>query len=167
MTAPMRNALVPLRDGVIARAQREADAELRVARREAETLIAEAREASSAAVDKAVARGREDAAAARSAEEARRRRSERAVELAAQREAFEELIGEVTARLSQLDDQALRDRLRGRVRSALGSEAEVVDAPGGGVIGRVPGRLVDLSFRTAAARAVEELGADVERLWTP
>lgn len=130
-------------------------------------MVANARKTAQAIIDDAAEQARAGANAMLATEEARSRQAARAVELVAQREVFEELTTEVTTSLARRGDPVLRDRLATRVRTVLGGGAQVRDAPGGGVIGEASGRLLDLSFHTAAARGVEELGADVERLWAP
>ncbi|MGW3472141.1 hypothetical protein ACWDKQ_27580 [Saccharopolyspora sp. NPDC000995] len=167
MSASVQAALVPLRESLVARARHEAERNLHEARQEARVMIANARETAQAILDDAAAQGRADANAMLAAEKARSRQAARAVELVAQREVFEELTNAVTTSLARRGDPALRDRLATRARTVLGHGAQVRDAPGGGVIGEAPGRLLDLSFHMAAARAVEELGADVERMWAP
>ncbi|SDZ17946.1 hypothetical protein SAMN05216215_105034 [Saccharopolyspora shandongensis] len=167
MSSSVRAALAPLREALVTRAGREAERDLHAARQEAGELIAKAQVTAQTILDDAAARGRTDADAVLAAERTRGRRAARTVELVARREAFEELTNEVVASLARRDDPALRDRLVSRARRVLGNDAQVCDAPGGGVIGEAPGQLLDLSFHTAAVRAVEELGADVEGLWVP
>jgi hypothetical protein len=115
------------------------------------------------------ARGQHDADAALGVARARSRRDARAAELAAQREAYQRLCNAVTVRVRQLRDgpeyPTLREQLTAWVRAALGDEAVITEAVGGGVIGQTPHRVVDCSLDAVADWAVGLLGAEVEGLW--
>jgi vacuolar-type H+-ATPase subunit E/Vma4 len=68
----------------------------------------------------------------------------------------------------QPDYPALLERLSAAARSQLGDDAElVVDPPGrGGVIARRGEASVDYTLAAMADRVIDDLGADLERLWT-
>jgi hypothetical protein len=51
----------------------------------------------------------------------------------------------------------VRARLVAAIHERLGPRAAVRDAPGGGVVGEVPGRRLDLSLAAFADRAVDRI----------
>ena len=61
----------------------------------------------------------------------------------------------------------LRVRLAAQARQLAGPGAVVTEAPEGGVVAVAAGRRWDLSLPALAERAVDALGPEVERLWTP
>ena len=54
----------------------------------------------------------------------------------------------------------------GRAQLA-GPDAEISEPPEGGVVAVAAGRRWDFSLPALAGRAVDALGPEVERLWTP
>ncbi|HVV20474.1 MAG TPA: hypothetical protein VHF06_13635, partial [Pseudonocardiaceae bacterium] len=92
----------------------------------------------------------------------------RAAELRAASDAYRELRDRVTERVAHWCARpATRSLLAARARAALGADAVVSDARDGGVVATVAGRRLDLSARTIAVTAVDALGADVAKLWSP
>ncbi|HEY6749358.1 MAG TPA: hypothetical protein VI357_27040 [Mycobacteriales bacterium] len=162
-------ALAPVRAALIASAEADAAALLATADG-AGGAVAEARERAAELVARARAEGAANAAAVLAADRARAHRDGRRIVLAAQREAYEQLRRQARAAVTALRADPGYDRLRarlvGRVEAVLGPGATIVEHPGGGVVGSVPGRRCDLSLPAIADRAVDALGPEVERLWT-
>lgn len=162
------SALQPVRVALIHGAEADAERELVQARQTAGAELAEAWATAAAILERAADAGRVDADAVIAAERTAARRSARAVELAAQREVYEELRRRVAAAVARLaEDPALRGRLVAAVRARLGPDATVLEAAGGGVVGVAAGRRVDLSLVAVAERAVDALGGEVCELWAP
>ncbi|WP_237108777.1 V-type ATP synthase subunit E family protein [Nonomuraea sp. MG754425] len=166
-----RDALAPLA-GALSR-QAEADARLIVARAEDEAagLVAAARQDAgtilAAARSEGAAQAETDAVTTRIAAERRARR----MELAARREALDELRARSAAAVRALRDDPcyprLLDRLGVLARASGGADLVVEEQPDGGVLAAGPGRRVDCTLGALAARAVDALGAEAERLWAP
>ena len=166
LTDPRLLAVQPVRDALLARAERDsrriraaADADgqraLAAARAEADRLVAAAR-----------ADGEADAAARLAVQRASTRRAARATVLEAQRAAYRELRRQasVTVR-GLLDDPACRSRLVAELRRRLGAAADVRDDPGGGLVARTAdGRSIDASVGALVDRALADL--DLDALWT-
>ncbi|MCX5062720.1 hypothetical protein OG895_35215 [Streptomyces sp. NBC_00201] len=146
---------------------------LRAARAEADALLAAADDEAQAAAILAEARrlGEADAAAARDAARARSRRAARARELVTRRECWEELGRRVERGVGDLrrtdSYPGLRVRLTAYVRDALGPDARITEALGGGVVGEAAGRRLDCSLAAFARRALERTGTEAEELWAP
>ncbi|QFY07999.1 hypothetical protein GBF35_16105 [Nonomuraea phyllanthi] len=168
MTA-MRDALAPVAEAlsrqaekdtreIMARAEEEAAALVAAARQEARTLLADARAAGAAQAEA-------DAVTERSHAE----RRARGIELAARREALDHLLTRAVAAVRTLRDDPcyprLLDRLSALARDAGGAGMVVTEHPGGGVVAEGQGRRVDCTLDALARRAVDALGAEVERLW--
>ncbi len=145
---------------MVAEADADAEATLVAAQREADAIRAAAR-----------AEGESDAAALLAAERARVRRQARAVILAAQREAYDELRSQVVQGLSALRDGPgygpWRDRLAERARKVLGADAVVSEPPDGGVLAETNGRRALYTLVGLANHVIDTMGADVEGLWSP
>ncbi|MCK2218318.1 hypothetical protein MF672_031675 [Actinomadura sp. ATCC 31491] len=140
---------------VRSRTEEQAAGRVAAARREAGELLAAAR-----------AEGLAQAAAEDKAERVKAEREARRLVLAAQGDALEELRSRAAAAARVLrDDQALLQRLRRLVRDRLGEDGTVREHPDGGFVGQAPGRRVDAGLPTLAGQAIDELGAEVERLW--
>lgn len=62
----------------------------------------------------------------------------------------------------------LLDHLERLARSQLGADEVIERDPegAGGIIGHLDGRRVDYTLATLADRALDQLGDDIERLWT-
>lgn len=163
-----RLALAPLRQALLASAQADVARELAEAQRQATALVTRAEARAEKVLAAAVSAGKEDAEAVITARRNEARRQARMSELATQREAYDELRRQVADHLARLAaDPQRRERLANQVHQLLGPAATVQDAPGGGVIGRSPGRQVDLGVRALADRAVHDLGGELAGLWTP
>ncbi|WIY00519.1 hypothetical protein QRX60_41750 [Amycolatopsis mongoliensis] len=167
-TAAAGTALAPLRAALLARAVAGAAREAADADHEAAELISRARARATEIEETARAAGLADARSLTRNQHNRARRRARALELATQREIYDELRRTVAGELARLmAEPGRRDRLAERVRAILGPGATVVDAPGGGPAGLAGDRRIDLSARTVAGQAVDELGDEVRQLWTP
>lgn len=167
---PFPVALAPVRAELLRRARSDADRARREAESAAAALLAEATARGDAVLAAAAARGEADAAEVRSVRRARLRHQVRGGELTAQREVYEELTGQVTELVCALrhepDYPLLRDRLAARARERLGPDAVITEHPEGGIVARAAGRRLDYSLPGFAARAVDELGADIVGLWS-
>lgn len=165
------DALDPVRGELLRAARADADALLAEARQQAATVVDTARDQARDVVEEARRRGEEDGAAAGEAALVQARRAARAQELAARGEAWAELHRRVADAVRGLRRSpgypALRTALEERARRLLGPGATVEEHPAGGVIGRTPGRLVDLGLDALALRAVDRLGPRAETLWGP
>jgi hypothetical protein len=163
--------LLAVRTALLARAAADAQRLHAEADADADEIITRARAEADAIRTEARAQGEADAAAELVAERARARRQARGVVLRAQRECFDELrTRAVLAAASLRDDPSYSewcDRMRSRLRSALGDEVIISEHPAGGLLGEVPGRRVELTLAGLAEQALNDLGPDVERLWSP
>lgn len=175
MRAPAREevqgALEPLRAELLRAARADATSQLADAERDAMAVLDDARSTATAILDEARRQGEADGADAAAAAATRARRDARGRDLAVRAESYEELRARVIERVRQLrrtpDYPGVRDRLTDLARRMLGPDAAVAEHPDGGVVGRCPGRRVDLTLGTLAARALDRAGAEVEHLWTP
>ncbi|ETK32837.1 V-type ATP synthase subunit E [Microbispora sp. ATCC PTA-5024] len=167
----IRNALAPVADALLRQARREADEILAEAGRDAARTIDAARLTAQEMIADARAHGLAEARAQAAAVRARARRQARGVELAARREALEELRGRALTAVRGLRDDPCYPRLVKRLgelaRESGGDDLVVREHPDGGVVAEGRGRRVDCSLDALAARAVDRLGAEVERLWAP
>jgi hypothetical protein len=151
--APVRRAITEAarrrEQEALDRAGAEADAVLAAAAAEAGDLLAQAR-----------AEGARTGAEQAALEAARVRRDAHRTVLAARTAARADLSRRVAAAVEALSTDprypALRARLAAECRDRLGPDAEVVEAPGGGVVGRAGSRRLDLSLAVLAALAAEE-----------
>ncbi len=166
MTAQQQEALAPVRAALLTSARAAVQRELSAAHLDAEATLAQARAQARSILDTAAEEGRADAATSIAAEHEQARRQARTVELAAQRESYDELLRHVTAAVARaFAEPDTRDQLVAAIGAQLGPDAIVRDAPGGGVTGEVAGRLVDFGARAVAGRAVDALGDEVRALW--
>ncbi|MFC3890743.1 hypothetical protein ACFOWZ_04605 [Lentzea rhizosphaerae] len=162
------DALAPVIAALLARARTEAEQELADARREADSTLAEARTEARRILSEAAAAGRAAAAESIVIEHERARREARALELAVQREIYDDFAHRVAGAVSRaFTDPLMRARLVASVRAELGPDASVRDGDGGGVLGVAPGRRLDLGVQAVTERAVEALGDEVRELWAP
>lgn len=174
MTAPTREmtaALAPLREALLRRAEADAGRTLAQARRAAAEIVGAAELQAAESAEQARARGAAEAAEVLAAERARTRRAVRSAELAARAAAYERLRAEVVAAVrgvrTERDYPRLRERLAAEARRLLGQDAEITDAPNGGVYGRVAGARVDRTLDAVAERAVSALGPEFDGMWGP
>ncbi|MFD8234778.1 hypothetical protein ACFV20_23250 [Streptomyces sp. NPDC059696] len=164
-------ALEPVRAQLLAAARAEARALVSAADEEAAAVLREGEARVQEIHAAARGHGEADAAAVRAATRVRSRRAARARELAARREAWEELRRQVVRDVGRLRDSedypGLRDRLTAYVRGVLGPEARVSEAADGGVVGERAGRRIDMSLTSLADRLLERAAREVEELWAP
>lgn len=161
--------LAPLRAALLARAREDAAAALREADETAAATLAEAREEAEAILAEARAKGAQEAAVVAAAERARASRAARELVLTARRRAYDELRARARSAVEQLsDDEAalLREAVRALIRAELGPRAGITEAAAG-VVGQIPGRRVTYRLADLADRLVDDLGTDVEGLWSP
>ena len=167
----MRVALAPVRAALLRRDREDAAGITAEARRQAEAALARARSEASAQLASAREAGRAQAVPLAAALRSRGRRGARAAVLNAQHDAYEELRAQVRASVASLRGKPGYDLLVKRLREdagrAAGPGATVSEAPGGGVIARAPGIVVDCSLSRLADAAVDALGGQVTRLWAP
>ncbi|HEY1346342.1 MAG TPA: hypothetical protein VGF54_15250 [Streptosporangiaceae bacterium] len=167
----MHAALAPVRAALLRRAREEAAGITARARRQADDALAQARGDAAAQLASAREAGRAQALPLAAALRSQGRRGAQAAVLSAQREAYEELRAQVRASLASLcggpEYGLLVKRLREDAARAAGPGATVTEAPGGGVIARGPGIVVDCSLPRLADAAVDALGGQVTQLWAP
>lgn len=168
---PVDAGLEPVRAALLAAAGADAAAVLAAADEDAAATMVAARAQVADLATTARAEGAADATAMLSADRARGRREARRIELAARQEMWDQLRDRARATVTALQaDPAydrLRDRLAAQARQLAGPGAVVTEAPEGGVVAVAAGRRWDLSLPALAERAVDALGPEVERLWTP
>ncbi|MFG2549391.1 hypothetical protein ACGFWF_05495 [Streptomyces sp. NPDC048581] len=163
------DALHPVRVELLRAARSDAEAVLARAEREADALLDRARAEARSILDEARRQGEADGADAARDLLVRARRDARSRTLAARREAHERLRREATERVRELRGTkgyaSLQERLERRARVLLGPGADVSEHANGGVVGRGPGRRVDLSLTALADRVLDRMGAEVRSLW--
>jgi hypothetical protein len=164
-------ALAPVRAELVHRAREQAAAITARARRQAAEALDQAHRDAGRQLTQATAAGQAQAAPLAAAVRTQGRREARAILLAVQRAAYEELRARVAAEAASLRDgpgyAALLARLRLDASQAAGPGAVLTEAPGGGIIARGPGIVVDCSLPRLAEAAVAALGDQVAWLWTP
>jgi vacuolar-type H+-ATPase subunit E/Vma4 len=170
-TTEVLAALRPVREALLRRAEADAERCLAAARTDAAEVVEAAEREAADLSELARARGAAEADEVLAAERAAARRTVRSAELAARTVAYDRLRTEVVAALRALsggpDYPILRERLAAEARRVLGDDAEIVDAPGGGVYGRTASGRVDCSLDAFAERAVAALGPELDGLWSP
>lgn len=158
---PLRlaDALVPVREALLASARDDAAATRSRSTADARTALASAAEQAEQIRRRARLEGIADADAAVAADRRDAQRDARAMVLRARREAYDRLREAARARVRALRDEpdfpAARQRLEGAVHARLGPDARIVDSPDGGLIGVTAGRRLDLSLRHFADRATD------------
>lgn len=157
--------LEPVRAALIARARSDAAAMRAAAQVDARRAMADAQQQADAMLADARAQGRADAAAQLAVEQSRSRRAARAVVLAAQRTAYDELRDRARAAVRELMAvPASRAHLELLIRDRLGDDAVVRVQQDGGLLGETPdGRRLDASVRALVDGALA--GLDMEQLW--
>lgn len=165
------SALAPVRAAMLRGARDRAAAAIQQARIDAEDLVAEAAAAASRSVAEAAEAGRRQAIPLAAARRNRARRDAQSIRLGARREAYERFQAQVRAAVSGLRHgpgyDLLERQLRELATSVAGPGATLTEAPGGGVIARTPGIVVDCSLPRLADAAVAALGPLVTGLWAP
>jgi hypothetical protein len=166
-TDPLAAVRVALLARATADAQRvvaAANAEVAEALRSAEDRAADIRHT-------AAAEAAADAAVIEAEARAATRRQERAIVLAAQLTAYEQLRARsrdaVRALRTDPGYPDLLTRLEAVARDRLGPEAVLTEDPEGGIVGSGGGRRLVLTLDAVADRAVEALAAEAEELWQP
>jgi len=158
---PLNLALRPLADALLAAAAEDAGRVTAAAAQASAQALAQAREQAEEILREARRQGAADADTMRAAAQAGVRRQARGELLRAQREVYEQLRRQARLGAAQLRTRPEYARLRGHlaqaVWQALGGDASIYDADGGGIIGEIAGRRMDCSLASFADRAVEEL----------
>ncbi len=171
MSGEAGQALAPVRAYLLRQAEAEAARILAEARAQADSILQQARSGAAEMVGQATALGEADAAPAAAAERSRGRDQARSITLSAQREAYQDLRGQVLAAVGGLQAgpgyQHLLSRLVTIARRAAGPDAAVTVQPEGGVVARSRDIVVDCTLPRLAGLAVDELGGQVRELWTP
>jgi hypothetical protein len=171
LTTEQAAALVPIREALLADAQRDAASVIGVADADVDALRRATAEECERILQDARSRGEADAEQTLLEEQARTRRRARAVVLQARGAVYEHLrrrVQEAAADLADAPDYPLlRRRLVERAHAAVGVEARVTEAPGGGVVAEAGGRRAVLSLSALADEVLDLLGPDLERLWSP
>lgn len=166
----LANALAPVREALLADAEREARRLRSSSEQAGRDAVREATAQAERLRARARAEGAADAAAVMAAQRARSGQRARSVVLSAQREEYEALQSAARAALPRLRADAEYPRLRQRmidtIKLLLGNEADLREGDGGGVIGEAAGRRVDCSLTRFMERAVDaelaEPGVDGE-----
>ncbi|MGI5240135.1 hypothetical protein [Dactylosporangium sp. CA-139066] len=162
---PVRESLEPVRSALLHHAQADAAAVRAEAARSCTRLLTDAGAEAERLLEEARSIGRADAARLAKAEEARTRRAAHALVLAAQRDVYDDLCRRVGEALrAALEGGRLGPALAARAAAALGPDAEVEPATGGGFTARLGNRHVDCSVASLARHAVESAEA-VPELW--
>jgi vacuolar-type H+-ATPase subunit E/Vma4 len=160
VTARSADALAPVRDSLLAAARAEADRRVARAREEAAVAVERAREEAGRVLEQARADGERDAATLAEATRTRARRKARATVLHAQRDVHDELRRRAEEAVSSLRDDpaypALLDRLAARAHAVVGPDAEVAEAPEGGVVASTRGRRFVCTLPDLARDALED-----------
>lgn len=164
-------ALEPVRSRLLQDARDDAESLLAAADEDAATVLQDAEARAAEILAEARGQGAADAESALRDTRAQSRRTARARELAARRESWEELRRQVVHGVEELRRTDAYPRLRAQltehIRQVLGPDARITEAPGGGVLGEVPGRRIDCGLSSLAHRALDRTGAEVEELWAP
>jgi hypothetical protein len=164
-------ALAPVRAAMLRKASAEAAQIVAGARSAADALLEQARQDAAGMIRKAREEGQAQAAPLALAELNRGRREARAAALGAEQRARAELETRIGSAITGLKDEPgypmLRDRLAMLALQAAGPGAAVSDAPGGGVVARAPGVLVDCSLPRLARRAIDALAPRIADLSAP
>jgi hypothetical protein len=164
-------ALAPLRDALLADARAETARLLATAEADAAAELAATQARADATLAEARAEGEADAVAVLTGDRARANRRARATVLRARSDAYQALRAGSQAAMRDLRRGAeyprLLDRLAAVARAELGPSATFVEDASGGVLAEAEGRRLDYSLTGFADRAVDALGSDLERLWSP
>jgi vacuolar-type H+-ATPase subunit E/Vma4 len=162
--------LDPVRDALLADADRDANATRAAADDDAASTVAAARAAVERLLAAARADGEAEARVVSASELARAHRAAREVVLQARRAAYDRLRASVRDAASRLratpEYEALIDGLTRVAREQLGEDPAVtVDDDVGGIVARVGSRTVDYRLPVVAERCLAAIGPAVETLW--
>jgi hypothetical protein len=162
--------LLPVREFLLRRARDDAAAIVAAATRDAAATTAAARRRAAETLAAARSAGEADGAVAAGERRARMHRQARRIVQAARRDAYHLLLDRCRSAAGALKHEPgypeLLARLTEAAAAAAGKGARVTERPAGGVVAEGGGRRVDLTLDRLAVRAVEELGSEVEQLWT-
>ena len=163
-------ALAPVREALLASAQADADREVAAAEAQVREILARADARARDIVDEARRQGGAEAAAASAVTAGRMRRGARAVVLAAQRAAHENLVVACREAVGSLrTDPAwpqVQSGLSAVARAAVGDDAVVTATPSG-VVAAAGSRRAELTLEGLAERMLERLSDEVPGLWAP
>jgi vacuolar-type H+-ATPase subunit E/Vma4 len=169
--AGVPDPLAPLRQALLAAAERDAALAVAAADAEAEATRRDAAQEAEAIRREARTQGEADGREVLVAERARARRRARATVLSAQGDAYSTLRDDARAAVMAVRDDpdypALRDRLAAQATAMVGAGATVTESADGGVVAEAPGRRAALTLTALADQVLDTLGLDLETLWTP
>jgi vacuolar-type H+-ATPase subunit H len=158
----------PVRRAALADAYAEDERVYALARERSAAAVAAARERATVLCADTLAAARQEAD-----DEARRvvgaaRNTAHELLLAARQEVYAAVARDVARRASSRREEyrATTERLIGDARRRLGADAEIIDAPDGGIIARARGRQIDYSLPTQVSRCLAQLEDDVAGLWS-
>jgi hypothetical protein len=161
----LRDVLTPVQAALLAAARAEAEGILARAEQTARDVLEQARAQASEIQAQARARGESESADVVESQRSQAGRQARSIVLAAERAEYEALREAarhaVTGLREEPEYRLVRRRMAVTLRRLLGDEAQVHDAPGGGVVATAPGRSADLSLARLADRAVNTVFAEV------
>ncbi|GAA0717271.1 hypothetical protein Drose_18900 [Dactylosporangium roseum] len=164
-TGAVGESLRPVRDALLGRARADAAAQHADAARSCSRTLADARAEAGRILEEARSTGRADAARRNAAEAAHVRRAAHALLLAAQREIHDELGRRVAETLrAELDAGRLGPALAARAAAALGPDARVEPATGGGFTAHLDSRCVDCSVESLTRHAMSS-AERIEEVW--
>jgi hypothetical protein len=171
MTTDAGLALEPLRVALLRQAQREADAAVAAAERQAAEELSVATTAADARVAAARQRGEAEAANAAVIDDARIRQEARTLILLAETSVYDEMRRRIHEEVRRLRDDScyprLRERLEIEARARLGSDAVSHDDPMGGLVIEAGGRRIEATLDALADWALDALDVDVAAGSTP
>lgn len=167
-----RDPVAPVREALIASARRDAQATEQTAEQQARAILEQAQSQADSIRAQARAQGEADAAQVRAEQRARARRRARTQVLAGQRAALDQVRTAVHLELRRRWDdpdtrQVLRCRLVELARSQLGDDAVIADHPDAGIVATVGHRRGTFLLPDLADQVLDDLGPDIESLWTP
>lgn len=151
--------LAPVREALLRMARSDAEAVLAEADRDVAQQRTEAEDSARELVEEARRLGAADAAALADAERSRLLRETRAVQLGAQRAAYDALVAAAAdaVRAEVAGDPQVVAALADRARRELGSDAVLTPIPEGGLVAESGGRKVGLPLTALVERAVADL----------
>lgn len=160
-------ALAPVRAALLAAARAEVGGMVADTDARAAEAVADAEKQALRIRERAREDGSADAAAALAVGRSRSHRRGRAVVLGVRREAYERLRAEAETAVAAIADEAdypaIRDILVTAARGVLGPDADIRGVDGGGIIGRLGDRSVDLSLAGFARRAADAVAIELDQ----
>lgn len=167
----LADPLAAVRAAILAQATDDAERAVAAADRDVAARLAGVEEEVARNLESVRMTADRDAAAIVDESRSRARRQARAIVLAAQQSAFEQLRAQARSAVRGLrtdpEYPALLARLTATARDRLGPTAVAREHPDGGVLAEADGRRVALTLDAAADRAVDALGRRAEELWRP